>query len=100
MAIVTALLLGSFIGALVGLLGGGGSILAVPALVYVLSVHIAVTIPISLIVIGLASAVGAVPKVRAGQVQWRLAGIRMLQDKADTGTACTVGDLGINWRHS
>ena len=73
MAIVTALLLGSFTGALLVLLGGCGSILAVPALVYVLSVDIAVAIQMSLIVIGLASAVGTVPKVRAGQLQRRFA---------------------------
>ena len=75
------------------------------------------------------------PKVRANQVQWRLAaifaavgipatfvgsaigdhlpdaaimigfavvmivaGIRMLRDTGDTGTACKVGNEGINWR--
>jgi uncharacterized membrane protein YfcA len=75
------------------------------------------------------------PKVRANQVQWRLAavfaaagipatfvgtavgkqlpqhaimlgfavvmiaaGIRMLRDNGDTGTACKVGNEGINWR--
>jgi hypothetical protein len=27
-----------------------------------------------------------------------VAGIRMLRDKGDTGTACKVGDAGINWR--
>ena len=120
---------------LLGLLGGGGSILAVPALVYALGLGVELAIPISLIVIGVASAAGAVPKVLAGQVQWRLAGIfaavgipatlagaaigrhlskpaimpgfavamviagwRMLSDSAGTGTACKVGDDGINWR--
>jgi uncharacterized membrane protein YfcA len=130
-----ALALGAVIGVLLGLLGGGGSILAVPALVYVLGLGVEQAIPTSLIVIGIASAVGVLPKVRAHQVQWRLAaifavtgipatiagaaigkhlpqsalligfalvmvvaGIRMLQDTADTGTACAVGDSGINWR--
>ena len=135
MSITIALALGAVIGALLGLLGGGGSILAVPALVYILGLGVEKAIPMSLIVIGIASAVGALPKVRARQVQWRLAGIfaavgipatflgaaiskhlpqptllvgfalvmvvagiRMLQDKGNTGTACTVGDDGINWR--
>ncbi|KRE34657.1 permease [Mycobacterium sp. Soil538] len=135
MTIGITLALGAAIGVLLGLLGGGGSILAVPALVYVLGLGIGQAIPMSLIVIGIASAVGAVPKIFAHQVQWRLAaifaatgipatflgtaigrhlpqqvlligfalvmvvaGIRMLQDKGDTGTACTVGDSGINWR--
>src|SRR4051812_19939139 len=67
--------LGAVIGVLLGLLGGGGSILAVPALVYAVGLDVEQAIPISLIVIGVASAVGAVPKVVAGQVQWRLAAI-------------------------
>ncbi|BBX08829.1 sulfite exporter TauE/SafE family protein [Mycolicibacterium aichiense] len=136
MTVGLALALGAVIGVLLGLLGGGGSILAVPALVYVLGLGIEQAIPMSLIVVGTASAVGALPKIRAGQVQWRLAaifaaagipatfvgtaigrqlpqsalligfagvmvvaGIRLLQDNGDTGTACKVGDSGINWRH-
>ena len=75
MTIALAPALGVVIGVLLGLLGGGGSILAVPALVYALGLGVELAIPISLIVIGVASAAGAVPKVRAGQVQWRLAGI-------------------------
>jgi hypothetical protein len=73
--IALALALGAVIGAFLGLLGGGGSILAVPALVYVLGLGVEQAIPISLIVIGIASAAGAVPKVGARQVQWRPAGI-------------------------
>ncbi len=135
MTIALALGLGAVIGVLLGLLGGGGSILAVPALVYVLGLGIDQAIPMSLIVVGLASAVGALPKVRAGHVEWRLAavfalagipgtiagaaigrhlpqsalmvgfalvmilaGIRMLFDSTQTGTACEIGDTGINWR--
>jgi uncharacterized membrane protein YfcA len=92
-------------------------------------------IPVSLIVTGVASAVGAIPRIRANQVQWRLAaifagagipatfvgtaigsrlpqsalligfaivmvvaGFRMLSGTAAMGTACDVGDDGINWR--
>ena len=75
MTIALAPALRVVIGVLLGLLGGGGSILAVPALVYALGLGVELAIPISLIVIGVASAAGAVPKVRAGQVQWRLAAI-------------------------
>ncbi|OPX11099.1 sulfite exporter TauE/SafE family protein [Mycobacterium sp. AT1] len=135
MTIGIALALGAVIGVMLGLLGGGGSILAVPALVYLLGLDLSQAIPMSLIVIGIASAVGALPKVLARQVQWRLAaifavtgipatflgtaigrhlpqsalligfalvmvmaGVRMLQDNGDTGTACTVGDRGVDWR--
>jgi uncharacterized membrane protein YfcA len=75
MAIAIGLALGALIGALLGLLGGGGSIIAVPALVYGLGFDVQQAIPISLIVVASASAVGALPKIRAGQVQWRMAGI-------------------------
>lgn len=75
MTIAFALLLGALIGVLLGLLGGGGSILAVPALIYVVGLDMRQAIPVSLLVIGIASAVGAIPKVRASHVQWRLAGI-------------------------
>lgn len=73
--IATALALGALIGVLLGLLGGGGSILAVPALVYVVGLGVEQAIPTSLLVVGTASAVGALPKIRAGQVQWRLAAV-------------------------
>jgi uncharacterized protein len=75
MTIVAALGLGAAIGVLLGLMGGGGSIVAVPALVYVLGLSVQQAIPVSLIVVGVASAVGALPKMRAGHVQWRLAGV-------------------------
>ncbi|MDY7528235.1 MULTISPECIES: sulfite exporter TauE/SafE family protein [unclassified Cryobacterium] len=70
--IVIALVLGVIVGALLGLVGGGGSILAVPALVYGLGLPLAEAIPSSLIVVGAASAVAVLPRLRRG-VHWRLA---------------------------
>lgn len=75
MTLLIALVLGAAIGILLGLLGGGGSIMAVPALVYAVGLDVEQAIPISLIVVGFASAFGALPKLRAHQVQWRLAGV-------------------------
>lgn len=72
--IVTALLLGLIVGALLGLVGGGGSILAVPALVYGVGLPLSEAIPSSLIVVGAASAVAVIPRLRRG-VNWRLAAI-------------------------
>ena len=69
MAVAMGLGLGALIGVLLGLLGGGGSILAVPALVYGMGLGIEQAIPLSLIVVATASAVGVLPKIRAGQVQ-------------------------------
>ncbi|WP_304106113.1 sulfite exporter TauE/SafE family protein [Mycolicibacterium bacteremicum] len=75
MATALALTLGALIGVLLGLLGGGGSILAVPALVYAMGLSVEQAIPVSLIVVAAASAVGVLPKIRARQVRWRMAGI-------------------------
>ena len=75
MAVAIGIALGALIGLLLGLLGGGGSILAVPALVYGLGFQVQQAIPISLIVVASASAVGVLPKIRAGQVRWRMAAI-------------------------
>jgi len=70
--IITALALGLIVGALLGLVGGGGSILAVPALVYGVGLPLSEAIPTSLIVVGAASAVAVLPRLRRG-VNWRLA---------------------------
>ncbi|WP_338887300.1 sulfite exporter TauE/SafE family protein [Rhodococcus sovatensis] len=75
MTLMLALGFGAVIGVLLGLLGGGGSILAVPVLVFALEMGMEQAIPISLIVVGAASAMGAIPKLRAKQVEWRLAGV-------------------------
>nr|WP_208383178.1 sulfite exporter TauE/SafE family protein [Modestobacter marinus] len=61
------------IGALVGLLGGGGSILAVPALVYAAGQDLPQAVATSLLVVGITSLVAVLPRLRAGQVAWRIA---------------------------
>ena len=93
MTLAVALTLGAIIGVLLGLLGGGGSILAVPALVYGLGLNIEQAIPISLIVIGAASAVGAVPKLRAHRIEWRLAGVFAAAGIPATFVGSAVGRL-------
>lgn len=69
MIVVAAL--GGTIGVLLGLLGGGGSILAVPALVYGAGLSVAAAVTTSLAVVGLSSITALLPRLR--QVQWRLA---------------------------
>lgn len=59
------------IGISLGLLGGGGSILAVPLLVYVADLPPKEAIATSLLVVGVTSAVGVLPHARAGRVRWR-----------------------------
>ncbi len=63
------------IGAVLGMLGGGGSILTVPVLTYVAGLDPKVAIASSLPVVAFTSAFGALGHWRAGQVQLRVAAI-------------------------
>jgi uncharacterized membrane protein YfcA len=67
------LLLASAIGLSLGLLGGGGSILTVPVLVYVLGYSAKPAIAMSLLIVGTTSVVGAASHWRAGNVHLRQA---------------------------
>ena len=53
-----------FIGLLLGLLGGGGSILSIPILVYLFHVDAVLASAYSLFIVGTTSLVGAIPKYR------------------------------------
>jgi uncharacterized protein len=59
------------IGLALGVLGGGGSILTVPILVFLAGLDAKEAIAMSLFVVGATSAVGAVSYARAGRVRWR-----------------------------
>ncbi|HEV8550777.1 MAG TPA: sulfite exporter TauE/SafE family protein, partial [Polyangiaceae bacterium] len=60
-----------FIGLALGLFGGGGSILAVPILTYVMGVPAKAAIASSLLIVGITSAVGLVTLARRGLVDVR-----------------------------
>lgn len=70
-----AVLLGLVIGALLGLVGGGGSILAVPALIYGVGLPLSRAVPTSLLVVGISSAAAAVPRWVHREVHWRIAAV-------------------------
>ena len=59
------------VGISLGLLGGGGSILTVPILIYVAGIAPKQAIAMSLFVVGVTSVAGLVPHARAGRVRWR-----------------------------
>jgi uncharacterized membrane protein YfcA len=61
------------VGISLGLLGGGGSILTVPLLAYVAGVEPRHAIAMSLLVVGVTSAIAAITHARAGRVRWRIA---------------------------
>ncbi len=63
-------LLGVAIGLSLGALGGGGSILTVPALVYALGVSAKHATGGSLLIVGLSSLFGMIAHARAGRVRW------------------------------
>lgn len=67
------LLLAVVMGLALGLLGGGGSILAVPILVYTLSFGARESVAASLLVVGVTSLFGAAEHWRQGRVQLRVA---------------------------
>ena len=64
-------LLAAGIGIVLGALGGGGAILAMPILLYVARVPAREAITISLIVVGATSLVGALLKARQSEVRFR-----------------------------
>jgi uncharacterized membrane protein YfcA len=64
---------GLAIGLLLGLVGGGGSFVAVPVLVYVLDQDVKVATTTSLLVVGVSALVGGLSHARAGHVRWRAA---------------------------
>ncbi len=53
-----------FIGVILGILGGGGSILSIPILVYLLQVDAVMASAYSLFIVGATSLVGAIPKYK------------------------------------
>jgi hypothetical protein len=72
--VLLALPFGLAIGLAVGALGGGGSVLAVPVLVYVLDQSVAEATTASLLVVAAGAVAGGLGHARAGRVCWRHAG--------------------------
>lgn len=68
---ILAMFLSVLIGVALGLLGGGGSILTTPILIYALGVEPKAAIATSLVVVGVTSLAALVQHARAGNVEWR-----------------------------
>jgi uncharacterized membrane protein YfcA len=69
-AVLAAIGLGALIGLSLGALGGGGSILTVPALVYGLGQSTGAATTESLVIVGITAIVAAVGHARARHVRW------------------------------
>lgn len=85
---------GTFVGYSLGLVGGGGSILAVPLLVYLVGLdnpHIA--IGTSAIAVALNAATNLAMHARAGNVKWRCASVFALAGVAGAFLGSTLGKM-------
>ena len=71
--IIIAYLASLLIGLSLGLLGGGGSILTLPVLVYLFGVDTVDATAYSLFIVGATALVSIVPKARAGEVDFKTA---------------------------
>lgn len=68
---LVGLLLSVLIGVSLGLLGGGGSILTVPILHYIFGLNASESTALSLFVVGLTAAAGAVAYARRKEIAWK-----------------------------
>ena len=75
---IVAVVLGVAIGLVLGALGGGGSILAVPVLVHLAGQSPTQATATSLVAVGAAAVVGSVGHARAGRVRWDAAAVFVL----------------------
>ncbi len=66
------LALGLVLGLLLGALGGGGSVLTVPALTFLVGLSAQEAVSASLVVVGVTAAVAAVGHARSGGTRWRV----------------------------
>ncbi len=69
--VAVALGLGLMVGLIIGALGGGGSILTVPLLVFVLGLSAQQATSASLVIVGITAVVASVSHARSGHTAWR-----------------------------
>ena len=91
--IIEALLIGAFVGIVVGSLGAGGGILSVPILVYILGQDPHQATGLSLIIVGLTAAVSLATRARGGNVAWREGALFALAGLVGTWAGSALGPL-------
>ena len=74
-SLLLAVVFGLLIGLILGTIGGGGSILTVPILVYVLGMPAHQATATSLVIVGLTAVAGLLPHMHAGRVDIRRAAL-------------------------
>ncbi|MER6106141.1 sulfite exporter TauE/SafE family protein [Streptomyces sp. NPDC001832] len=73
--LILALTAGAVVGLALGGLGGGGSVLAVPALIYLLGFTPAAATTAGLLIVIITSLTGLIAHARKGTVRWRTGGL-------------------------
>ena len=73
MLILIGYLASALIGISLGLIGGGGSILTVPVLVYLFHQDAVLSTSYSLFIVGTTALVGAIPKFKEGMIDMKTA---------------------------
>ncbi len=73
MELALALIAGAFIGSVLGFIGAGGAMLTVPILIYLFDFTPVHATTAALLVVFLAAAFGLIPKLKAGDVQVKVA---------------------------
>ena len=91
--IIKVLLIGAFVGIVVGSLGAGGGILSVPILVYILGQDPHQATGLSLIIVGLTATVSLATRARSGNVAWREGTLFALAGLVGTWAGSTLGPL-------
>lgn len=92
LTLVIALLLAVLVGLSLGLLGGGGSILTVPILTYVLGMEPRAAIASSLFIVGVTSTVGLMTHARARRVRWKTGALFGIAGMVGAFTGGFIGD--------
>ena len=90
---VLIVVLAALIGLTLGLLGGGGSILAVPVLTYAAGLEAKAAIATSLLVVGTTALFALIPHARRGTVEWRTGGVFAVTAMV----GAYVGGFGAQW---
>ena len=95
---LSTVLCGVVIGCALGLTGGGGSIFAVPLLVYVLGVDVRTAVGVSLAAVGATSAFGIVTRLRSNEIDFRIGLIFAVSGMLSTPAGTWIGrQLPPSW---
>ncbi|WP_052867214.1 sulfite exporter TauE/SafE family protein [Streptomyces niger] len=96
-ALILALVAGAVVGLALGALGGGGSVLAVPALIYLLGFTPAAATTASLLIVTATSLTALYAHAREGHVRWRAGALFAAAGLVPAALAGAVADRLPHW---